>query len=377
MLNPFTARAALFAVAAVLCPVPAAVWSDSLATSAGPVRIERVASGFDEPWGLEFLPGGGVLVTERAGQLTLVRSDGTISRVTGLPKVAAAGQGGLLDVMIPRDFPTSRDVFLSFATPQGTGEGTALGVGRLNEDGTALTGFRVIFEMAPGSNGGRHFGSRIVEARDGTLFLTIGERGEGMPAQALNRHQGKVVRITRTGAVPADNPFVGVAGALPEIYSLGHRNAQGAALDGQGRLWISEHGAMGGDEVNPITPGANYGWPVISYGLNYNGSRIGEGTSKPGMEQPVHYWDPSIAPSGLLIYSGKLWPDWRGDLFSGSLKFDHISRLDPDRPAPTGYAEERITAPETGRVRDLAEAPDGSIWFLSVNDGAVYRMVPD
>ncbi len=343
----------------------------NLQSTAGPVMVTRVMDGLDEPWGLAFLPDGGFLVTERTGRLTLVGADGKRRRIEGVPEVADGGQGGLLDVMVPRDFAASRQIFLSYAVDQGRGQGTALGVGRLTTRGQ-LEGFETIFQMRPGSEGGRHFGSRIVEATDGTLFLTIGERGEGMPAQAVDRHHGKVIRINRDGSVPPDNPFLSTAGALPEVWSYGHRNPQGAALDLSGRLWLNEHGAMGGDEVNRITRGANYGWPVISYGLDYDGSRIGEGVARAGMEQPAHYWDPSIAPSGLMIYSGKLWPEWRGGFFSGSLKLDFISRLDPDR----GFAEERLTAPETGRVRDIREAPDGSIWFLSVSEGAVFRLTP-
>lgn len=344
----------------------------ALESAAGPLQLDQIAAGFDEPWAIGFLPDGAVLVTERAGGLTRIGTDGETARVGGVPDVAANGQGGLLDILVPRDFAQSRELFFSFAKAQGRGEGTALGVARLSENGRRLEGFRVLFEMRAGSEGGRHFGSRLVEAADGTLFMTIGERGEGMPAQALDRHQGKIVRLNRDGSVPSDNPFVGISGALPEIWSLGHRNPQGAALDSSGQLWVTEHGAAGGDEVNRIERGTNYGWPVISYGVDYDGSRIGEGTAKAGMAQPAFYWDPSIAPSGLMIYSGKLWPDWRGDFFTGSLKFDHIARLDPAQ----GFAGEELAAPETGRVRDVREAPDGSIWFLSVTQGALYRMTP-
>ena len=267
----------------------------ALETSVGRLAITPVLTGLDEPWGVDFLPGGEIVVTERAGRLLLARPGGAVHAVAGVPEVAASGQGGLLDVMVPRDFATSREVFLSFSRPQERGgAGTALGVGRLSEDGARLEGFRVPFEMAPGSRGGRHFGSRIVEGADGTLFLTIGERGDREAAQDLSRHNGSVVRIARDGSVPADNPFVGVGvgvgvdGARPEIWSWGHRNPQGAALDAQGRLWVSEHGAMGGDEVNEVRRGANYGWPVIAYGRHYSGARIGEGTARAGMAQPAH-----------------------------------------------------------------------------------------
>jgi glucose/arabinose dehydrogenase len=356
------------ALSAALLAAPAF----ALDTSGGGVAITSMADGLDEPWGLAFTPEGGFLVTERAGRLRHYLADGTMIEVAGVPDISDNGQGGLLDILLPRDFDRTRLVYLSYAKPQDGGEGTALGVGRLSDDGARLEGFRSIFEMAPGSSGGRHFGSRIVEAADGTLFLTIGDRGEAERAQDLGLHNGKVIRLNRDGSIPADNPFVGREGALPEIWSYGHRNPQGAALGPDGALYTSEHGAQGGDEVNRPEAGRNYGWPVITYGIDYDGSPIGEGTEKAGMEQPLRYWDPSIAPSGFLFYSGKLWPEWRGDAFVGSLKFDYIARLDPE----AGWAEERIEAPETGRVRDIREAPDGTIWFLSVNEGAVFRIAP-
>ena len=247
-----------------------------------------------------------------------------------------------------------------------------MAIARLSQDESRLEDLRVIFEMSPGSSGGRHYGSRIIEMGDGTLFLTLGERGEDTAAQNLARHNGSVIRINRDGTVPSDNPFVGSPGALAHIWSYGHRNPQGAALDHKGRLWVNEHGAKGGDEINRIEKGANYGWPVITYGVNYNGKRIGVGTRAPGMEQPAHYWDPSIAPSGLMIYSGKLWPEWKGHFFSGSLKLGFLSRLDPN----AGWSEERIHSRATARVRDVIEAPDGSIWFISVGRRAIYRMSP-
>ncbi|WP_425046446.1 PQQ-dependent sugar dehydrogenase [Primorskyibacter sp. S87] len=349
----------------------AVVSAQTLSSSTGQVQVQAMVSGLDTPWAVDFLPGGEFLVTEREGRLLLVRG-GQAQTVKGTPKVHAKGQGGLLDVMVPRDFAQSREVFLSFAKRQKGGAGTALAVGRLSQDGQRLTDVRILFEaVAPGS-GGRHFGSRIVEARDGSLFLTLGERGNRPSAQELSNHNGTIVRINRDGTVPDDNPFVGQSGIRPEIWSYGHRNPQGAALDRQGRLWAVEHGAKGGDEVNRIKKGANYGWPVISYGTHYSGAKIGEGTAKPGMEQPAHYWDPSIAPSGLMIYSGKLFSAWRGDLFIGSLKFDYISRLDGKNLREV----EQLKGGETERVRDVVEAPDGSIWFISVGKGTIYRISP-
>ncbi len=346
--------------------------AEELQTSQGPIQIEPMIEGLDAPWAVGVLPDGSFLVTERDGDVLYV-SDGKSQKVKGVPKVAARGQGGLLDVTIARDFPQTREVFLTFSKPQSTGAGTALAVARLSENGKRLTNTRILFEATPGGSGGRHFGSRVVEAEDGSLFVTIGDRGDRPQAQDRSNTIGSIIRINRDGSVPADNPFFGQADIRPEIWSYGHRNPQGADLDAQGRLWTSEHGARGGDEVNLVQPGLNYGWPVISYGKHYSGKTIGEGTAKEGMEQPRHYWDPSIAPSGLMVYSGALWPEWRGDIFVGSLKFDYIARLEGNSLREV----EQIKGPETERVRDIVEAPDGSIWFISVGNGAVFRLSPD
>ncbi|MEW2916262.1 PQQ-dependent sugar dehydrogenase [Ruegeria sp. ANG10] len=345
--------------------------ADVLQTSSGPVRVTPMVEGLDAPWAIGILPNQGVLVTERDGKLLYV-ADGKAKSVKGVPDVLAKGQGGLLDVTVASDFSQTREIFLTFSKPQRGGAGTALAVARLSERGDRLTNLRVIFEAVPGGSSGRHYGSRVVEAKDGTLFVTIGDRGERLKAQDRSNHNGTVIRVNRDGSIPGDNPFVQESSVRPEIWSYGHRNPQGAGLDGRGRLWISEHGAKGGDEVNLVQPGLNYGWPVISYGVHYSGDKIGEGTAKPGMEQPEHYWDPSIAPSGLMVYSGELWPEWKGNIFVGSLKFDYIARL-----AGSPLREvEQIKGPETIRVRDIVEAPDGSIWFISVGEGAVYRMWP-
>lgn len=345
--------------------------AQALDSSMGRLSVTRMVAGLTEPWAIGFLPDGGVLITERGGRL-LHGSGGEMREVAGVPEVAARGQGGLLDVLVARDFAASREIFLTFAKPQPGGAGTAVARARLAPDGARLEDLRVIFELAPGSSGGRHFGSRLVEARDGTLLVTIGDRGDGPSAQDLSNQNGTVIRIHRDGSVPADNPLVGRPGVRPEIWSWGHRNAQGAALDEAGVLWLAEHGARGGDEINRVQRGANYGWPVIAYGRHYSGARIGEGAQKAGMEQPAYYWDPSIAPSGMMIYSGTLWPQWRGHVFVGSLKFGMIARL-----AGSPLAEvERLRSPESARVRDIREAPDGSIWFLSVTNGAAYRITP-
>lgn len=341
-------------------------------TSAGPMEITPVATGLEEPWAMGFLPDGGVIVTEISGRLLVLR-DGAVTEVAGVPDVVVDGQGGLLDVMIPRDFAQTREVWLSYAAEVEGGAATAVGKGRLSEDGTALEGFEQLY-AGDGASGGRHFGSRIVEAADGTVFITAGDRGtgpNGMEAQDLARVEGSVIHLNRDGS-----PATSIEGWRPGIYSKGHRNAQGATLAPDGSLWLVEHGAQGGDEVNWVREGLNYGWPVISYGVNYNGNTIGEGQAQEGMEQPAHYWDPSIAPSGMIVYSGALVPEWEGDVFTGSLNQSFLSRLDMETAAPTGFAEERIEAEETGRVRDVREAPDGSIWFMSVFNGAIYRLAP-
>jgi glucose/arabinose dehydrogenase len=334
-------------------------------------EIEPIVTGLNEPWAVAPLPDGAVLITQRNGELILQHQAGRIA-VQGVPKVAAVGQGGLLDVTIARDFAQTGELFLTYSKPQKLGSGTALARARLSDDGQQLEDVTELFAMTRGSRGGRHFGSRVVEAADGTLFLTIGDRGDRPSAQDRSRHNGSVIRIHREGGVPKDNPFVDVVGIQPEIYSYGHRNPQGAALDLEGELWVSEHGARGGDEINAIRKGENYGWPVISYGRHYSGDKIGEGNSKDGMAQPAYYWDPSIAPSGLMVYSGALFPEWKGDMFVGSLKNDYIARLSGNPLEEVAQIEND----ETIRVRDIVEGPNGAIWFISVGQGSVYRIRP-
>lgn len=340
-----------------------------LESSQGRLIVNQMAEGFDIPWAFAFLPDGGVLVTEREGELYHLK-DGRRTQIAGTPPVVARGQGGLMDVMVPRDFDQSREIFLTFSKKQGRGANTALARGVLNPSGDRLTEVKILFEAAEGGTGGRHFGSRVVEATDGTLLITVGDRGDRPSAQDLSSHQGKVLRINRDGTLPSDNPFASTPGAKPEIWSFGHRNPQGMAEDGRGRILVAEHGARGGDEINLIRKATNYGWPVISYGRHYSGAKIGEGTAKAGMAQPEWYWDPSIAPSGMIVYSGKMWRAWRGDLFVASLKFDMISRLSG---APVREVE-RLSNEVTGRIRDLQEASDGSIWFLSETEGALFRV---
>lgn len=349
-----------------------------IASSQGPLEIRPIVDDLMTPWGFGFLPDGRIVITERGGRILLAEEGSKAIEIEGGPDVVAKGQGGLLDVMVPRDFSTTRELYFSYSKKQErgglrAGAGTAVARAVLDESGERLVELSTIFEIASGSSGGHHFGSRLLEAKDGTLFLTVGDRGDRPSAQDLSRENGSVVRIDRDGSIPPDNPFIDRTDARPGIWSFGHRNAQGMAFGLDGRLWTVEHGARGGDEINHIERGKNYGWPVISYGTHYSGSKIGEGTARKGMEQPAFHWDPSIAPSGMMIHSGRLWPEWRGNFFVGSLKFDMISRLEGD----TDLREaERLMSNETLRVRDIREAPDGSIWFLSVGKGALYRIAP-
>jgi glucose/arabinose dehydrogenase len=328
------------------------------------VSVTTVASGLEHPWGMAFLPDRRILVTERPGRLRLVAPDGTLSApLSGVPVVKAAGQGGLLDVALDPQFADNGLVYLSFSEPGEEGlAGTAVARGRLAGD--RLEQLEVIFRQVPKIDSGNHFGSRLVFARDGRLFITLGDRGsERHSAQDLGTHLGKVIRIERDGSVPADNPFAGREGAQPQVYSLGHRNVQGAALHpATGELWAHEHGPRGGDEVNIVRAGRNYGWPVITYGREYHGPRIGEGTAKSGLEQPLHYWVPSIAPSGMDFYTGDAIPSWRGSLLVGALAAMQLARLELG-PDNTVTHEERIDLGE--RIRNVRQGPDGAVYLLT------------
>ena len=335
---------------------------------AGPVALRAVpvATGLERPWAVAFLPDGRLLVTERPGRLRLVRPDGNISApLAGVPPVFAQGQGGLLDVALGPDFAANRTVYLTYAEPaadDAARAGTAVLRARLTEAG--LTDAQVIFRQLPKVAGGQHFGSRLAFGRDGLLFVTLGERDQRDRAQDLSVHLGKVVRIAPDGSVPADNPFVGRPDARPEIWSLGHRNPQAAAIDpATGALWTVEHGAQGGDEVNRPLPGRNYGWPVITFGRDYDGSPIGEGTARPGMEQPLYYWDPSIAPSGMAFVTGGRYAGWDGSLLVGSLGLGLLSRLVLD--GGRVVREERVLQEVGARVRDVRQGPDGFVYLLT------------
>jgi aldose sugar dehydrogenase len=342
----------------------------------GVVTTETVASGLEHPWALAFLPDGRILVTERPGRLRIVAPSGRVSEpLGGVPEVQAGGQGGLLDVAIDPKFAENRLVYLSYAEPGQGGAGTAVARGRLGEG--QLENVQVIYRQQPKVEGNGHFGSRLVFAEDGMLFITQGDRqGYREQAQDLASGLGKLIRIHTDGSIPKDNPFVGKSGARPEIYSYGHRSMQAAALHPEtGRLWTVEHGARGGDELNHPEAGKNYGWPVITYGIDYSGAKIGEGTVKQGMEQPVYYWDPVIAPSGAVWYTGDRYPGWKGSLLVGSLQPGALVRLTVDNDKVT--LEERHLAELGDRIRDVQQGPDGLLYLVTDEDkGRVLRVVP-
>ncbi len=341
------------------------------------IRVVTVVGGLEHPWSLAFLPDGRLLVTERAGRLRIARN-GTLDPqpVAGVPRVTPFGQGGLMDVALHPRYAENGWIYLAYVAQDDSGYGTEVARGRLR--GARLEDVQTIFRMQPKSGGGRHFGSRLTFDREGYLYITLGDRGEQDRAQRLDDHAGKIVRVHDDGRVPEDNPFRSRDGARPEIYTYGNRNVQGAAFHPRtGALWAHEHGPQGGDEVNVIRAGVNYGWPVITYGRNYGlGTRIGEGTAKPGMAQPVHYWVPvSIAPSGMTFYDGDRFPRWRGDLFIGALRDRMLVRLRLD--GERVVHEERILRDVLGRIRDVRQGPDGALYVLTDESrGVLVRLEP-
>ena len=351
--------------------------SQPIATQTMPLNVQTVAKGLEHPWSLAFLPDGRMLVTERPGRLNLVDAQGKLTRIAGLPTIAAGGQGGLLDVALAPDFSTSQRIVFSFTEPREQGNGTSVAVAKLSPQADRLDNVKVIFRQEPSYANGMHFGGRLVFARDGTLFVTLGERFALMDqAQNLANHLGKIVRINLDGSVPPDNPFVGQSGKKPEIWSYGHRNVQAAAIHPQtGALWAVEHGARGGDEINIPQAGKNYGWPVIAYGQHYSGAKIGTGTAAPGMEQPIYVWDPSIAPSGMAFVTSDRYPSWKGQLLVGALAGESVSRLTLDGPRIT--SEERMLAALQERIRDVRQGPDGFIYLLTDSpQGRLLRLNP-
>ena len=338
-------------------------------------RVVTAADGLEQPWSIAFLPSGEMLITEKPGRLRIVR-DGVLDpeAIPGTPEVRATGQGGLLDVLPHPDFASNQYLYFSYSKPGPDGEQATTAVARARFDGERLTDLEDIFVAEAWGSGGAHFGSRLAFHPDGHLFITVGDRGanplegqrEQHPAQRLDNHQGKVIRLHDDGRVPEDNPFVGQAGALPEIWSYGHRNLQGLAIDAEsGAVWTTEHGAQGGDELNRIRAGGNYGWPVIGYGVQYGGNRIHQSREREGMEQPLQFWTPSIAPSGLLLYSGDGFPEWRGHLLVGGLAGQQIARV-PVVEGEEGLQPGRLERPAllwgVGRIRDIREGPDGLVY---------------
>jgi aldose sugar dehydrogenase len=357
--------------------MPFAAGAQTVRSEEHSFRVVKVAKRLDHPWSLAFLPDGRMLVTERPGRLRIVSKEGKLEPrpVEGLPQVTEHGQGGLHDVVLHPRFAENQLVYLAYAARGSDGVGTELARGRFTGD--RLENVQVLFRQSPKGNSGNHFGGRIVFDRAGFVYLTLGDRGEQERAQRPDDHAGSVIRLHDDGRVPQDNPFVGKPGWKPEKFDLGHRNQQGAALHPKtGMLWTHEHGPQGGDEINVIRPGRNYGWPIITYGANYGtGTKIGEGTAKAGMEQPIYYWVPSIAPSGMAFYTGNKFPRWQGDLFVGALKDQMLVRLRLD--GEKVVYEERMLKGVLGRIRDVRTGPDGFVYLLTDESrGVLARLEP-
>jgi aldose sugar dehydrogenase len=344
-------------------------------------EVHVIATGLEHPWSVEPMPNGDLLVTERPGRMRIIGANGTVhDPLGGLPEIDEGGQGGLLDVALSATFATDRTIFFSFTEPRQGGNGTSVARAALSADGRRLEQVAVIYRGLPTYTNHMHFGSRVVVGPDGYLYITMGERSDSEMrhyAQELGSHLGKIVRIATDGSAPSDNPFVGRAGAQPQIFSLGHRNVQAAAFDARGRLWGIEHGTRGGDELNLIEAGNNYGWPVQAYGIEYRGDPIaGSSTNPPGYEQPVYYWDPVIAPSGAQFYSGSAFPAWRGSLFVGSLGQERLVRLVIENDRVTG--EEHLLTNRHQRIRDVRQGPDGALYIVTdEDDGELWRIAPN
>jgi glucose/arabinose dehydrogenase len=362
-------------LAALAMPV-AAQAPRQVQTDSGPVRVETLAEGLVHPWGMAFLPDGRMLVTERPGRLRVVTREGRLSDpVRGTPRVFGQRQGGLLDVALDPAFGENRRIYLSFAEPgEGGSASTAVARGRLDAEATALEEVEVIFRQMPRIEGGLHFGGRLAFAPDGRLFLTIGERFQFQPAQDLSSHLGKVIRIERDGSVPPDNPFVDRQGARPESWTYGHRNIEaGAVHPGTGAMWVVEMGPRGGDELNVLERGGNYGWPLVSWGQHYDGRPIPDPPTRPDLAGSVHHWTPVISPSGMAFYTGTAFQDWRGDILIGGLSAKGIVRVDLDGNSMRG--EHRIELGQ--RIRDVEQGPDGAIYALTDEEqGEILRLTP-
>jgi len=364
-------------VAALVLPAAAQNLPVSVQSEKQPFRVVSLTTGLEHPWSVAFLPDGRLLVTERQGRLRLIGADFKLQPrpVEGLPEIVAQGQGGLFDVALHPDYARNGWIYWAYNAPGPGGWGTALARGQLQ--GQRMTGVQVLFSMTPKTRSGHHFGGRIVFDRQGMVYLTLGDRGEKDRAQIPGDHAGSVIRLHDDGRVPADNPFVRQSGARPEKWTLGNRNIQGAALHPlTGLLWTHEHGPQGGDEINVMRAGRNYGWPVITHGVNYGiGTAIGEGKSKPGMEQPLHVWTPSVAPSGMTFVGGDKFPNWRGNLLVGALRGQMLLRLELSEERV--IREERLLQGQIGRIRDVRMGPDGLIYLLTDDAaGALLRLEP-
>lgn len=353
--------------------------SASFTSSAGKLDVETIATGLAYPWGLGFLPDGRMIVTERPGPIRLVTREGQVSPpIAGTPEVWYSGQGGMLDVALDKSFAQNNTIYFCYAERASGGGRTTVARGKLNDSSPPrLTDVRVIFRQEGPLSSGNHFGCRIAQAPDNSLFVSLGDHYSARDqAQALDNHIGKVVRISHEGGAPKDNPFAGRSDAKPEVWSYGHRNSQSLAFNpATGDLWEIEHGPRGGDEINIIGKGKNYGWPVIGYGIDYSGAKIHASTSKDGMEQPVKYWVPSIAPSGMAFYTGNLFPKWKGSLFVGALAGQMLVRLPLN--GNTVGSEERILQNLNERIRDVRQGPDGALWLLTDSSaGRILRVTP-
>ncbi|CAN7455580.1 PQQ-dependent sugar dehydrogenase [Rhizobium sp. LjRoot98] len=376
MTTPFASLLKFAGLASAFAAVPAlADTPKQFTTGKAAVQVDTIASGLDNPWSVEVLPDGAYIVSELGGTLRIIRDGKASEPVTGVPDVAPQGQGGLLDVALDPKFKTNRTLFLSMAVAERSRYGTAVVRATLSKDGKSLTQVQELFRMNRFTGKGQHFGSRIAVAADGSLFFGIGDRGERARAQDMRDHAGAILHINPDGSIPENNPYKDGKAGLAEVWSKGHRNPQGIVIDpDSGQLLTVEHGARGGDEINAPQPSKNYGWPVITYGKDYSGAKIGTGQAADGYEQPLHYWDPSIAPGAIDVYRGAMFPQWNGNLLVSALKSELLTRLERDKDGAI-VAEEQLFEGEFGRIRDVKVAPDGAILMLTDGDGGALLRV--
>jgi len=360
----------------ILCFISTINANETYSSEKHTFNVEMVAEGLKNPWSIDFLPDGRILVTERPGNLRIVANGKLSEPIKGLPRIKAKGQGGLLDIAFDPDFKNNQTIYFSYSAADKTGVGTEVASAKLT--GNELTEVKILFKALPKSRGGHHFGSRLLINNDGKLFVTLGDRGNKERAQDINDHAGSLIRINKDGTIPQDNPFIENPTAKPEIYTYGNRNMQGIAMHPEtGEVWTIEHGPQGGDELNLMKSGVNYGWPVITYGVNYViGTKIGEGTEKAGMAQPVHHWVPSIATSSLLFYTGDQFPAWKGNAFVSSLVFGQLARLEMKNNKV--IKEERLLEGDFGRIREVQQGLDGFLYFITDDTrGTLYRIKPE